>query len=157
MARTTSYILDATELEFAKDFVLKQIRKGAGFGGDQHLEKAFDGMDMALRKVLSGRGNPARAVDEFAVHLRIFNEHEHYKGIVAKLRNGLRVRKYRLSNGSRKASDKTITISHESWALLKTVIRHGGAKTLSEAILKLDMPVEVIEQMRQGQARNRHG
>ena len=94
-------------------------------------------------------------MEEFAIHLKTFNQHEHYKGIVAKLRNGLRVRKYRLSNGSRKSSDKTITISHESWALLKTVIRHGGAKTLSEAILKLDMPAKVVEQMRQGQARNR--
>lgn len=153
MARTTSYILDASELAFAKDFVLKQIRKGSGFGDDHALAMAFDGMGSALQQLQSGRGSAPLAVAAFAEHLRTFNEHPHYRGIVAKLRNGLRVRKYRLSHGSRKASDKTITISHESWAFLKTVIRHGGARTLSEAILKLDLPVDVMAKMRDGQAK----
>ena len=156
MARTTSYILDPGELAFAKDFVLKQVRKGAGFGNDRALGLAFDGMDAALQNMLAGKVRPARAVEEFAIHLRTFNEHEHYQGIVAKLRNGLRVRKYRMSHGSRKASDKTITINHEAWALLKTVIKYGGARTLSEAVLKLKIPDEVLDQMRQEQAQGRN-
>jgi len=155
MARTTSYILDPSELVFAKDFISKRVSKGEGLLGDQSLIRAFDAMDQVVQRVLSGRQDRALAVDEFASCLRTFNEHDAYRGIVAKLRNAIRVRRYRMTHGSRKASDKTITISHESWALLKTVIRHGGARTLSEAILNLQIPDSVLEQMRQGQRRQR--
>lgn len=155
MARTTSYTLDPSELAFAKDFISKRVSKGVGLLGDQSLVRAFDAMDQVVQRMLSGRPDSARAVAEFAGCLRTFNEHDAYRGIVAKLRNAIRVRRYRMTHGSRKASDKTITISHESWALLKTVIRHGGARTLSEAILNLQIPDGVLLQMREGQRRQR--
>jgi len=155
MARTTSYVLDPEDLSFAKEFVVKRVHRAGGLGDERVLAQAFDGMGMVVQKQKAGHLAPKRAVNQFAKHLQTFNEHERFSGIVAKLRNGIRVRRYRKTHGSRKASDKTITINHESWALLKTVIKHGGAKTLSEAILNLDMPDDVLEQMRSSQSQRK--
>lgn len=147
MARTTNYILNAEDLSFAREFVLKQVRKEGGFAEEEGLSNAFDDMSELVNQLRSRR-RPEQSSSEFGDCLRVFNEHPRHQGIVGKLRNAIRVRRYRKTHGSRRSTDKTITISHESWALLKTVVKHGQARTLSEAILALDVPEEVQHKMR---------
>ena len=147
MARTTNYLLHAEDLAFAREFILNQMRKGGGFTKDEALSMAFDDMSQIVSKQRQLR-RPEESVTEFGICLKVFNEHPRYQGIVGKLRNAIRVRRYRKTHGSRRSTDKTITISHESWALLKTVVKHGEAKTLSEAILSLNVPEDVQRNLR---------
>ena len=113
MARTTNYIFDCADLAFVRDFVRKQIAQANGLT-DTGLITAVDDMDTALQRLDSQLLSQDSAVQIFADSLRLFDAHDDFHGIVGKLRNGLRVRNYRRKNGSRKASQKTITISHEA-------------------------------------------
>ncbi len=143
MARTTNYILENDDLPFARDFVRKQISQSGGLSDDQ-LVSAVDEMDTVLQRLEVRLLSKEQAVEVYARNLQCFDVHPEFAGVMGKLRNALRVRNYRRRNGSRKASQKTITISQEAWAVLKTVVKHSDASNLSEAILKLDIPADVI-------------
>ena len=143
MARTTNYVLENDDLSFARDFVRKHITQAGGLN-DGQLVNAIDEMDTVLQRREVRLLSKEEAVEVFARNLQSFDVHPEFTGVMGKLRNALRVRNYRRRNGSRKASQKTITISHEAWAVLKTMVKHSDATNLSEAILKLDIPADVV-------------
>lgn len=144
MARTTNYVLECDDLVFARDFVRKQVSQAGGIE-DANLINALDEMDTVLQRLEVRLLSKEEGVEVYARNLKVFDLHPVYTGVMGKLRNALRVRNYRRRNGSRKASQKTITISQEAWAVLKTVVKHTDASNLSEAILKLDIPADVVE------------
>ncbi|WP_261844744.1 hypothetical protein [Aliamphritea ceti] len=144
MARTTNYVLENDDLSFARDFIRKQISQSGGLN-DAQLVGAADEMDTVLQRQEVRLLSKDETVEVFARNLQCFDLHPVFHGVMGKLRNALRVRNYRRRNGSRKASQKTITISHEAWAVLKTMVKNSDASNLSEAILKLEIPADVID------------